>query len=134
MSDSFATLWTISPQAPLSMEFSRQEYWSGLPCPPSGDLPNLRIKSMSLMSPASARGSLPLVPPGLSEVSATLTLLPSCLWAGHHSDCPGWEGNFFSFTRICREGALENPVADTCQGVTILMKFPENAEATCLQS
>ena len=39
MSDS-ATLWTIARQAPLSMGFSRQEYWNGLPCPPPGDLPN----------------------------------------------------------------------------------------------
>ena len=36
------------------MEFSRQEYWSGLPCPPPGDLPNLGIKPISLMSPALA--------------------------------------------------------------------------------
>ena len=35
-----ATLWTIACQAPLSMGFSRQEYWSGLPCPPPEDLPN----------------------------------------------------------------------------------------------
>ena len=35
-----ATLWTVARQAPLSMGFSRQEYWSGLPCPPPGDLPN----------------------------------------------------------------------------------------------
>ena len=34
----FATLWTVARQAPLSMEFSRQEYWSELPCPPPGDL------------------------------------------------------------------------------------------------
>ena len=34
------TLWTVACQAPLSMRFSRQEYWSGLPCPPQGDLPN----------------------------------------------------------------------------------------------
>ena len=34
----FATLWTVSPQAPLSLGFSRQEYWSGLSCPPPGDL------------------------------------------------------------------------------------------------
>ena len=34
------TLWTIAHQAPLSVEFSRQEYWSGLPCPPTRDLPN----------------------------------------------------------------------------------------------
>ncbi|ELR59872.1 hypothetical protein M91_19863, partial [Bos mutus] len=43
-------------QAPLSMGFSRQEYWSGLPYPPPGDLPNPRIKPMSLMSPALAGG------------------------------------------------------------------------------
>ena len=35
----FATPWTVARQAPLSMGFSRQEYWSGLPCPPPGDLP-----------------------------------------------------------------------------------------------
>ena len=36
----FATLWTVVHQAPLSMGFSRQEYWSGLLCPPPGDLPD----------------------------------------------------------------------------------------------
>ena len=50
----FATLWTIAHQAPLSQGFSRQEYWSGLPCPPTRDLPNPGIKSASLMSPALA--------------------------------------------------------------------------------
>ncbi|ELR46456.1 hypothetical protein M91_05097, partial [Bos mutus] len=43
-------------QAPLSMEFSRQEYWSGLPFPPPGDLPNPGIEPMSLVSPALASG------------------------------------------------------------------------------
>ena len=43
-----------SCQAPLSMGFSRQESWSGLPCPPSGNLPNLGIEPTSLMSPALA--------------------------------------------------------------------------------
>ena len=47
-------------QAPLSMELSRQEYWSGLPCPPPGDLPDPGVKAVSLMSPALAGGSLPL--------------------------------------------------------------------------
>ena len=36
----FATLWTVAHQSPLSMGFSRQEHWSGLPCPPPRDLPN----------------------------------------------------------------------------------------------
>ena len=50
------TLWTVACQAPLSMGFSRQEYWSGLPCHTSGDLPNPGIKPMSLMSPGLATG------------------------------------------------------------------------------
>ena len=50
----FAVLWTIALQVHLSMGFSRQEYWSGLPCPPSGDLPDTGIKPLSLMSPALA--------------------------------------------------------------------------------
>ena len=43
---------TVANQAPLSMGFSRQEYWSGLPCPPPGDLPDPGIESTSLISPA----------------------------------------------------------------------------------
>ena len=50
----FATPWTAARQAPLSMEFSRQEYWNGLPCPPPGDPPNPGTEPMSLVSPALA--------------------------------------------------------------------------------
>ena len=49
-----ATLWTVAYQAPQSTGFSRQEYWSGLPCIPSGDLPNPGIEPVSLMSPVLA--------------------------------------------------------------------------------
>ena len=52
----FATLWTIDIQAPLSMGLSRHEYWSGLSCPPSGDLPDPGIEPASLISPALAGG------------------------------------------------------------------------------
>ena len=52
----FATLWTIASQAPLSIGFSRQEYWSGLPCTAPGDLPNPGIEPMSLTSLAVAGG------------------------------------------------------------------------------
>ena len=52
----FATLWSVACQAPLSIGFSTQEYWSGLPCPPPGDLLHPRIEPMSPMSPALARG------------------------------------------------------------------------------
>ena len=47
----FETLWTVAHQAPLSMGFSRQEYWSGLPCPPPGDLPDLGKEIASLPFP-----------------------------------------------------------------------------------
>ena len=50
----FATLWTVTHQAPLSMGFSSQEYSSGLPCPSPEDLPNLGIELESLKSPALA--------------------------------------------------------------------------------
>ena len=53
----FATPWTIAYQALLSMEFSKQEYWNGLPFPPPGDLPDPGIKPAS---PAVAGGFLPL--------------------------------------------------------------------------
>ena len=46
------TLWTVTCQAPLSMGFSRQDYWSGLPFPSPGDLPDPGIKPVSLTSPA----------------------------------------------------------------------------------
>ena len=52
----FATPWTVAHQVHLSMGFSRQEYWSGLPCPSPSYLPNPGVKSMSLMSPALAGG------------------------------------------------------------------------------
>ena len=50
----FVTLWTVACQAPLSMGFSRQEYRSGLPCPPPGDLPDPGIEPVSVTSLALA--------------------------------------------------------------------------------
>ena len=55
----FATLRTVAHQAPLSMGFSRQEYWSGLPCPPPGD-PDPGIEPVSPVSSALQADSLPL--------------------------------------------------------------------------
>ena len=52
----FAIPWTVACQDPLSMRSSRQEYWSGLPCCPPGDLPDLGIKLTSLVSLALAGG------------------------------------------------------------------------------
>ena len=52
----FATLWTVAHQAPLSVEFPRQESWSGLLLLPPGDLPDTGIKASSFVSPALAGG------------------------------------------------------------------------------
>ena len=72
------TLWTIACWVPLSMGFSRQEYWSGLPCPPPGDLPNPGIEPTSLTSPALAVGSLQLASPAKLHAAAAAKSLQSC--------------------------------------------------------
>ena len=60
----FVTPWTVACQAPQSMGFPRQEYWSGLPFPSPGDLPDPGIKPVSFISSALAAGSLPVMPSG----------------------------------------------------------------------
>ena len=62
VSDS-TTLWTVAHQAPLSMGFARREYWSGLPFPPLGHLPDPGIEPESPVSPALAGGFLTTEPP-----------------------------------------------------------------------
>ena len=54
----FETLWTVACQAPLSMGFSRQEYWSGLTCPSPGDLPDPGIEPASPEGPDLQKDSL----------------------------------------------------------------------------
>ena len=63
----FVTPWTVAHQAPLSMEFSQQEYWSGLPFPSVGDLLDPGIKPTSLDSPPLAGRFFTTAPPGKSE-------------------------------------------------------------------
>ena len=65
----FATLWTVAYQAFPSMGFSRQEYWSGLPFPSPGDLPNPGIKPRS---PALEADALTSEPPGKDHLSRDL--------------------------------------------------------------
>ena len=65
----FATPWTVAHQAPPSMEFSRREYWSGLPFPSPGDLPDSGIEPWPLLSRADA---LPSEPPGNNQVTQLL--------------------------------------------------------------
>ena len=63
----FATPWTIVPQAPLSMGFSRQEYWSGMPPPPPGDLADTGIRPAS---PALTGRFFTTEPPGKRCIKA----------------------------------------------------------------
>ena len=60
----FATPWTVALQEPLSMGFSWQEYWSRLPFPSPGDLPDAGIEPVSPVSPALQADSLPAEPSG----------------------------------------------------------------------
>ena len=72
-----ATLWTVARQAPLPMGFPRQEYWSGLPCPPPGDLPNPGSNPHLFRLLHWQAGSLPLAPPmtELLQLRAPLRIL-----------------------------------------------------------
>ena len=71
------TLCSVAHQAPLSMGLSRQEYWSGLPCPAPGDLPGPGIKLMSPVSPAlqanSGEARIPLSQPLMFSSIANIT-------------------------------------------------------------
>ena len=81
----FATLWTVAHQAPLSVGFSRQDCWSGLPWPAPGDLPNPGIELTSLKSPALAGGFF----------------TTSFTWKAHDGKC--WAGWITKWNQDCRE-------------------------------
>ena len=79
----FAISWTVAPQVPLSMKFSRQEYWIGLQFPTPGDLSDPGIKSAPLMCPALAGGFFTTAPPGKPFLKTIL--ISSCaLQAGRN--------------------------------------------------
>ena len=80
----FATLWTISHQAPLSVGFSRQAYWSGVPFSSPGDLPYPGIEPASPVSPALKVDSLPAEPPGKPR----LNHLSSVQFSSVAQSCP----------------------------------------------
>ena len=89
----FVTPWPVSRQAPLSVGFSRQEYWSRLPCPPLGDLPDPGMEPASLTSPALAGCFffLPLVPLENSNFFKVISNLQKNL------QVLGWPNSSFEF-------------------------------------
>ena len=66
------TPWTVAPQTPLWDGFSREEYWSGFPCPPPGDLPDPGIERASTESPALAGRFFTTEPPGKTSLTTSL--------------------------------------------------------------
>ena len=75
------TPWTVARLVPLSMEFSRQEYWSGLPFPPPGDLPDPGIKHVSVASPALVGRFFTTAPPGSLSPRETFKDIRSSVFA-----------------------------------------------------
>ena len=104
----FATLWTIACQAPLSMGFSRREYWSEWPGPSPGDLPNPGIKPQSQLNPTAGRFS----------TTSAVSVNKGCWghWAGSHCSrpyCAPWEdsgwretGDWPSTTEMGNRGTI----------------------------
>ena len=84
MSNSFATPWIVAQQAPLSMGFPGQEYWSGLPNPPPGDLPDPRIKPMSPVLAGGFFTTDPLGKPILPSTGIQIDFITAWLQNGCH--------------------------------------------------
>ena len=81
----FATAWTVACPAPLSTGFSRQEYWSGLPCPPPGHLPNPGIELVPLTSPMLAGGFFTTSTTWEAHPSADTWI--NTMWYSHTGEC-----------------------------------------------
>ena len=83
----FVTPWTVAHQAPPSMEFSRQEYWSGLPFPSPGDLPDPGIEPRSPASQANTLTSEPVLKPHV--ISSDRPMLQLCVAAQFYLESNG---------------------------------------------
>ena len=109
MSNSFAIPQTVARQASLSMGFLRHKYWSGLPLPSPGDLPDPGIKPTSLPSPALAGGFFSNEPPGkLACTFRWIQMSSSALWV--HVPCQ-------MHTYICIRGHMCKHVQNVCAHV-----------------
>ena len=102
------TPWTVARQAPLSMGFSRLEYWSGLPCPSPGDLPHPGIEPVSLTSPVLAAAAAAAKSPVVSD-----SVRPRRPW-----DSPGKNtGVGCHFLLQCTKVKSQREVAQSCPTV-----------------
>ena len=98
-----ATPWTVARQTPLSMGFSRQEYWSGLPCPPPGDLPDPGIELVSLRSSALAGRLFIPSTTGSPSILCTVSVVHVCQSPSANSPPPPRPGSWKYFQSIHRK-------------------------------
>ena len=124
------TPWAVARQAPLSTDFSRQEYWSGLSCPPPGDLPDPGIDSglphcRQILHPLSPRGSpsINCLNPGVYFVDDTVEMVWACspcftlgTWQGCTATVPRVSGSYHSRSgaRVLKEALGECRFASLC--------------------
>ena len=103
----FATPWTEVCQAPLSMEFSRQEYWSRVPFPSLGYLPDPGVEPASLVSPGLAGGFFTTVPPGkLLWKAGGMAKAEDLSWCAFN---PGKERQHYTVLHlVCQEDKLQS--------------------------
>ena len=110
----FATPWIVAHQAPLSMGFSRQEYWSGLPCPSPGDLPDPGIRPVSLSLVLQLEGGFFITS---TTWEAQISVSSSMKWGVILS---GWPKSSFGF--FCKmllktqTNVLANPIVSILKG------------------
>ena len=115
----FVALWTVAYQTPLSMIFSTQEYWSGLPCPPPGDLPDPGSEPASLTSLLQLQaGSLPLVSPGKPLYNLYILPKPKKMDLDNKGGCACERkardiGGLMAFSALCCEPQFSS-VAQLC--------------------
>ena len=101
----FVPAWAVASQAPLSFWFFRQEYWSGLPCPPPGDFPHPAIEPISPATPTQQAGSLSTEPPGKPHEEAIMDYKwpRACAWWSVAKSCPApWDPDRLSLPGSCR--------------------------------
>ena len=118
----FVAPWIVAHQAPLSMGFSRQEYWSGLPFPPPGDLPNPGIEPTPPASPALQEDSLPLSYQGsqvnkyvnhynlVLHFNSTSGFSSSHVWMWELNHKKSWEMKKWCLWTVVLEKTLEGPL------------------------
>ena len=114
-------LWTVARQPPLSMGFSRQEYWSGLPCPPPGDLLDQGIKCMQ--ADAELQGS-PIK--NVYIVKVKVLVIQSCLTVCNSKDCspPGFSVHGIFQARILEWVAIPFRGSSPPRNRTDTLAFP----------